>query len=141
MINEPSVDAMIRKLGSEEDPISRYALCTIAAKRARQILETNGHILPTLRYSHHSDDRQFRHPLALFCMVQPNIRLHNALGYCRVAASQRKMLLDCPFARPFYDGGQLFLHTCGARRSFTSSFLWNHRRIVVDGSFVCLVCL
>lgn len=40
MINEPSVDLMIRKLGSEEDPISRYALCTIAAKRARQIIET-----------------------------------------------------------------------------------------------------
>ena len=36
MINEPSVDV---KLGSEEDPISRYALCTIAAKRARQIIE------------------------------------------------------------------------------------------------------
>jgi DNA-directed RNA polymerase omega subunit len=40
MINEPSVDLMIRKLGSEEEPISRYALCTIAAKRARQIIET-----------------------------------------------------------------------------------------------------
>ena len=40
MINEPAVDVLIRKLGSEEDPISRYALCTIAAKRARQILET-----------------------------------------------------------------------------------------------------
>ena len=40
MINEPSVDEMIRKLGSEEDPISRYALCTVAAKRARQIIET-----------------------------------------------------------------------------------------------------
>ena len=40
MINEPSVDEMSRKLGSEEDPISRYALCTVAAKRARQILET-----------------------------------------------------------------------------------------------------
>ncbi|MBQ8323279.1 MAG: DNA-directed RNA polymerase subunit omega [Clostridia bacterium] len=40
MINEPSVDAMIRKLGSEEEPISRYALCTIAAKRARQIIES-----------------------------------------------------------------------------------------------------
>lgn len=39
MINEPSVDVMIRKLGSEEDPISRYALCSIAAKRARQIIE------------------------------------------------------------------------------------------------------
>ena len=40
MINEPSVDVMIRKLGTEEDPISRYALSTIAAKRARQIIET-----------------------------------------------------------------------------------------------------
>ena len=40
MINEPSVDEMIRKLGSEEEPISRYALCTVAAKRARQIIET-----------------------------------------------------------------------------------------------------
>jgi DNA-directed RNA polymerase omega subunit len=39
MINEPSVDEMIRKLGTEEDPISRYALCTIASKRARQIIE------------------------------------------------------------------------------------------------------
>ena len=41
MINEPSVDEMIRKLGSEEEPISRYALCTIAAKRARQIIESD----------------------------------------------------------------------------------------------------
>ena len=40
MINEPSVDVMIRKLGTEEEPISRYALCTIAAKRARQIIES-----------------------------------------------------------------------------------------------------
>ena len=40
MVNDPSVDELIRKLGTEEDPISRYALCTIAAKRARQIIET-----------------------------------------------------------------------------------------------------
>lgn len=39
MINEPSVDVMIRKLGTNENPISRYALCTLAAKRARQIIE------------------------------------------------------------------------------------------------------
>ena len=39
MINEPSVDKMIRKLGSEEEPVSRYALCTVASKRARQIIE------------------------------------------------------------------------------------------------------
>ncbi len=39
MVNEPSVDELIRKLGSEEDPLSRYALCAVASKRARQILE------------------------------------------------------------------------------------------------------
>ena len=39
MINEPAVDVLIRKLGTEEEPISRYALCTVAAKRARQIIE------------------------------------------------------------------------------------------------------
>lgn len=40
MINEPAVDVLIRKLGTEEEPVSRYALCTIAAKRARQIIES-----------------------------------------------------------------------------------------------------
>lgn len=39
MINEPSVDSMIRKLGTKEEPVSRYALCTVASKRARQIIE------------------------------------------------------------------------------------------------------
>ena len=39
MINEPSVDKMIRKLGSEEEPVSRYALWTVVSKRARQIIE------------------------------------------------------------------------------------------------------
>lgn len=39
MINEPAVDTMIRKLGTEEEPVSRYALCTVASKRARQIIE------------------------------------------------------------------------------------------------------
>ncbi|MBR2903729.1 MAG: DNA-directed RNA polymerase subunit omega [Clostridia bacterium] len=40
MVNEPAVDVLIRKLGTDEEPISRYALCTVASKRARQILET-----------------------------------------------------------------------------------------------------
>ena len=40
MINEPAVDVLIRKLGTEEDPVSRYALCVVASKRARQIIET-----------------------------------------------------------------------------------------------------
>lgn len=39
MINEPAVDELIRKLGTEEEPVSRYALCVVAAKRARQIIE------------------------------------------------------------------------------------------------------
>ncbi len=39
MINEPSVDALVRKLGTEEAPVSRYELCVIVAKRTRQIIE------------------------------------------------------------------------------------------------------
>ena len=39
MINEPAVDVLIRDLGTEEDPVSRYALCVVASKRARQIIE------------------------------------------------------------------------------------------------------
>ncbi len=39
MINEPSVDALVRKLGTEENPISRYELCIVIAKRTRQIIE------------------------------------------------------------------------------------------------------
>ena len=39
MINEPAVDVLIRKLGAEENPVSRYALCVVASKRARQIIE------------------------------------------------------------------------------------------------------
>lgn len=39
MINEPSVDAMIRKLGSEKEPISSYELCVLVSKRARQVIE------------------------------------------------------------------------------------------------------
>jgi DNA-directed RNA polymerase omega subunit len=39
MINEPAVDVLIRKLGTKEEPVSRYALCVVTAKRARQIIE------------------------------------------------------------------------------------------------------
>ena len=39
MINEPSMDALIRKLGTPEAPASRYALCVVVAKRTRQIIE------------------------------------------------------------------------------------------------------
>ena len=39
MINEPAVDVLIRDLGTEEEPVSRYALCVVASKRARQIIE------------------------------------------------------------------------------------------------------
>ena len=39
MINEPSVDELIRKLGTENDPVSRYELCVVASKRTRQIIE------------------------------------------------------------------------------------------------------
>ena len=39
MINEPSVDALVRKLGTVEEPVSRYELCVVVAKRTRQIIE------------------------------------------------------------------------------------------------------
>ena len=43
MINSPSVDLLIEKLSTDGQPVSRYALCVVAAKRARQIIEsTNG---------------------------------------------------------------------------------------------------
>ena len=39
MINQPPVDLLIEQLGSAEQPVSRYCLCVVAAKRARQIIE------------------------------------------------------------------------------------------------------
>ena len=39
MINQPPVDLLIEQLGSSEQPVSRYCLCVVAAKRARQIIE------------------------------------------------------------------------------------------------------
>ena len=39
MINEPAVDSLVRKLGTESEPISRYELCVVIAKRTRQIIE------------------------------------------------------------------------------------------------------
>lgn len=39
MINQPSVDVLIDKLGTDGQPASRYCLCVVASKRARQILE------------------------------------------------------------------------------------------------------
>ena len=39
MINEPSVDALIRKLVTNENPASRYELCVAVSKRTRQIIE------------------------------------------------------------------------------------------------------
>ena len=39
MLNQPSVDVLIDKLGTDGQPVSRYCLCVVASKRARQILE------------------------------------------------------------------------------------------------------
>ncbi len=41
MINEPAVDLLIEKLGREGEPASRYELCVVVAKRARQLIERN----------------------------------------------------------------------------------------------------
>ena len=39
MINEPVVERLVEKLGTPEHPASRYALCVVVAKRARQIID------------------------------------------------------------------------------------------------------
>ena len=39
MINNPPVDTLINQLGADGQPVSRYCLCVVASKRARQILE------------------------------------------------------------------------------------------------------
>lgn len=39
MINQPPVDLLIEQLGADGQPASRYCLCVVAAKRARQIIE------------------------------------------------------------------------------------------------------
>ncbi len=39
MINNPPVDLLIEQLGTDGQPASRYCLCVVAAKRARQIIE------------------------------------------------------------------------------------------------------
>jgi DNA-directed RNA polymerase omega subunit len=41
MINVPAVDVLIDQLGQDGEPASRYALCVVAAKRARQLIEQN----------------------------------------------------------------------------------------------------
>ncbi len=38
MINEPSIDELINKLGEKYDG-SKYVLCVVASKRARQLID------------------------------------------------------------------------------------------------------
>ena len=42
MINLPTVDSLISKLDENGGHVSRYALCVVVAKRARQLIEQNG---------------------------------------------------------------------------------------------------
>lgn len=46
MINQPTVDTLLDKLSVDGQPVSRYCLCVVASKRARQILETSRDALP-----------------------------------------------------------------------------------------------
>lgn len=39
MINNPPVDLLIQQLGTDGQPVSRYCLCVVASKRARQIID------------------------------------------------------------------------------------------------------
>ena len=42
MINKPAVDNLLKKLSEDGHTASRYELCVVTAKRARQIIEQNG---------------------------------------------------------------------------------------------------
>lgn len=42
MINKPAVEELLEKLSADGHTASRYELCVVAAKRARQIIEQNG---------------------------------------------------------------------------------------------------
>ena len=47
MINKPAVDQLIARLSADGHQASRYELCVVVAKRARQIIEqNNGKELP-----------------------------------------------------------------------------------------------
>ena len=41
MINKPAVDELLKKLSEDGHTASRYELCVVTAKRARQIIEQN----------------------------------------------------------------------------------------------------
>ena len=41
MINKPAVDQLIARLSADGHQASRYELCVVVAKRARQIIEQN----------------------------------------------------------------------------------------------------
>ncbi|MGN0803804.1 MAG: DNA-directed RNA polymerase subunit omega [Candidatus Coproplasma sp.] len=41
MINVPAVDVLLDKLEHDGHPASRYELCVVVAKRARQLIERN----------------------------------------------------------------------------------------------------
>ncbi len=41
MINEPAVDLLIDQLGHDGQVASRYELCVVVAKRARQLIDQN----------------------------------------------------------------------------------------------------
>ena len=41
MINKPAVEELLQKLSADGHTASRYELCVVTAKRARQIIEQN----------------------------------------------------------------------------------------------------
>lgn len=46
MLNEPTIEEMLEKLGTKTHPVSRFALCSVAAQRARQIIERDKDLPP-----------------------------------------------------------------------------------------------
>lgn len=46
MLNEPTIEEMLEKLGTNTHPVGRFALCSVVAQRARQIIERDKDLPP-----------------------------------------------------------------------------------------------
>ena len=58
MINEPAIDTLIENLGEKYNG-SKYVLCVVAAKRARQLIDISKHRILSPRLGYSFDKRSY----------------------------------------------------------------------------------
>lgn len=51
MLNEPTIEEMLEKLGTKGHPVDRFALCSVASQRARQIIERDKDLPPDKKHT------------------------------------------------------------------------------------------